>query len=128
MENNKEQIELSKILATITTDVPVEFDATKFQKEEPDKEQLKELFSELEFKTIAKRYFDESENKETKTEPVQTSLFDGPASEIIPTGTLPNNITNTQHKYTIADTQDKIQDIIGYLGPVSYTHLRAHET
>lgn len=111
VENNIEQIKLSKVLATITTDVPVEFDANRFQKDEPDKERLKELFNELEFKTIAKRFFDEPDRTEAKTEAVQGSLFDSPAAEIIPTGILPNNINTTQHKYIIADTPEKIRDV-----------------
>ncbi len=50
---------LSKKLATIITDVPVEFDAEVYQIEEPNKEMLKELFTELEFKTLASRVLGE---------------------------------------------------------------------
>ncbi len=52
-----EQGLLSKRLATIQTDVPVDFDPELLQTREPDIKKLLELFEELEFKTFAKRFF-----------------------------------------------------------------------
>lgn len=46
---------LSKKLATIQTDVPVQFDAEALILCEPDTEQLRELFKELEFRNLADR-------------------------------------------------------------------------
>jgi DNA polymerase-1 len=48
---------LSKKLATILLDVPLEFEADKLIMEKPDEEGLKELFNELEFRTFAQRVF-----------------------------------------------------------------------
>ena len=53
IEKNKAQIELSKVLATIEQNVPVEFDENALILEVPDPVKLKELFAELEFKTIS---------------------------------------------------------------------------
>ncbi len=53
IENNREQIELSKKLATIELNVPVELKEDELILETPDREKLKELFNELEFRTIA---------------------------------------------------------------------------
>ncbi len=55
IENNREQALLSKKLATILTDAPVEFDEEDLRLEEPNREQVLELFSELEFRTLARR-------------------------------------------------------------------------
>jgi len=52
-----EQGLLSKKLATIILDVPLEFEEDKLILEKPDEESLKELFNELEFRTFAKRVF-----------------------------------------------------------------------
>ncbi|HEY3402129.1 MAG TPA: DNA polymerase I [Ohtaekwangia sp.] len=52
-----EQALLSKKLATIITDVPVQFDESELAYKGPDKEKLKPIFDELEFKTIAARAF-----------------------------------------------------------------------
>lgn len=46
---------LSKSLATIITDVPVEFDLDEMKKSTPDMDQLQAIFRELEFRTLSKR-------------------------------------------------------------------------
>jgi DNA polymerase-1 len=118
IENNKDQIELSKTLATISTEAPVEFNSREFQKSEPDKNRLKSLFDELEFRTIAKRFFDEEEKQELKKDPVQASLFDTSSEEIIPIGAQPNNITNVKHRYVIADTPEKVKETVDKFSPL----------
>ena len=50
---------MSKKLATIITDVPVEFHEEDFRIKECNKEALKEVFQELEFKTFGKRVLGE---------------------------------------------------------------------
>ncbi len=49
LQNNKERILLSRKLATIDCNVPVDFTADAFRTQEPDVEQLKTLYKELEF-------------------------------------------------------------------------------
>ena len=49
LENNRERIELSKRLATVDCNVPVEFDLSAYTTHQPDAEQLKPLLRELEF-------------------------------------------------------------------------------
>lgn len=60
VENNKDQALLSKRLATIDINVPIEFEEDKLILEPPDKDACEELFTKLEFKTMAKRLFGES--------------------------------------------------------------------
>jgi DNA polymerase-1 len=55
----KEMAILSKKLATIITNVPVEFHEENFRLKDWDKEKLKEVFAELEFKTLGKRLLGE---------------------------------------------------------------------
>ncbi|MBQ2590390.1 MAG: DNA polymerase I, partial [Paludibacteraceae bacterium] len=50
VEENREQIEFSKFLATIKTDVPVEYDEEALKVVEPDVPKLVDLFTELEFR------------------------------------------------------------------------------
>lgn len=59
VENFAEQGLLSKKLATILLDVPVEFNASEFTLDPPSKELLEPLFAELEFRTLGKRVFGE---------------------------------------------------------------------
>ena len=52
LEKNKDKAFLSKHLATIVTDAPLEFDAAAFTIKEPDNEKLFRLFEQLEFKSL----------------------------------------------------------------------------
>ena len=55
VEANVEQIRFSKFLATIKTDVPVEFDEERFVIEEPDVKALLGIYEELEFRSHIKK-------------------------------------------------------------------------
>ncbi|MGI6794390.1 DNA polymerase I [Bacteroides sp. KG68] len=55
VETNREQILFSKFLATIKTDVPVALDMHSLVHEEPDEEELRKIFEELEFRTLIDR-------------------------------------------------------------------------
>lgn len=55
MINFREQGEISKILATIILDAPVTFDPEEVKTEAPDKEAILDIFTELEFRNLAKR-------------------------------------------------------------------------
>lgn len=59
IRNGKELALLSKKLATIITNVPVTFHEEDFRLKEWNKEELKEVFSDLEFKTIGRRILGE---------------------------------------------------------------------
>jgi len=54
LQNNREQILLSKRLATIDTTVPVEFDMANLATQEPDLGELKKVYKELEFYSLLK--------------------------------------------------------------------------
>ncbi len=59
--DNAEQIRMSKWLATIITDVPVNLDAATLQREAADMDALREVFNELEFRTLTQRIIDGGE-------------------------------------------------------------------
>jgi DNA polymerase-1 len=54
LQNNREQILLSKRLATIDTTAPVEFEMAKLASQEPDVAELKKVYKELEFYSLLK--------------------------------------------------------------------------
>lgn len=54
LQNNRDVVLLSKKLATIDCDVPVEFDPKSMQAGEPEVETLRDLFTELEFTSLLK--------------------------------------------------------------------------
>ncbi len=57
IEDNKGKIRFSKLLATIRTDVEIELDMEKLKKEMPNEKKLREIFEELEFRTLTERIF-----------------------------------------------------------------------
>ncbi len=73
--NFADQALLSKELATIITDVPVEETFDDFKLEEPEEDTLKELFEIWEFRTLTKRLFGSKETTEEAAAPVFQSLI-----------------------------------------------------
>jgi DNA polymerase-1 len=59
VEEFAEQAILSKELVTINKEVPIHYDLEKMKFLEPDRDKLKIIFEELEFRTLAKRVFGE---------------------------------------------------------------------
>lgn len=59
VQENKEQALLSKELATIICDVPIDFKADEVILEEPDRDALREIFADLEFRTMSERILGE---------------------------------------------------------------------
>ena len=59
VENFQEQGLLSKMLATIIVDVPVPFDPIDLKLDEPDHDAVLKIFTELEFRNLAKRVIGE---------------------------------------------------------------------
>ncbi len=82
VENFAQQGRLSKELATIKIDVPVDFDEVELRLEQYDEEKLRGIFSELEFRTLANRIFKEVPAKKAASSPpapAQMDLFGAPA-------------------------------------------------
>jgi len=121
VEASKDLAFLSKNLATIKTDVPIEFDEKSLEYNGFNKEALKEVFLELEFRTLSKRLLKEEISPQKKKNPTKTktnsqgqsSLFgDGSTTtEVIEnvkenTPPLLNSIRNMPHNYYLIDTPE----------------------
>ena len=70
VESQAEDIRFSKFLATIRQDVPIEFEANELIAEAPDLEQLKAIYTELEFRSLLKNF-------EPKTDGQSASMASG---------------------------------------------------
>ncbi len=131
VENNKEMAIQSKRLATILLDVPVEKSLDELIKCEPNKEKLRELFNELEFRRLAEQLnlsFAPSATIETgKAKPIvmqnaQTSLFDSKEKqdEIVQREEVVGvqdvkTITEVEHEYKSANTKEERKLLIDLL-------------
>ena len=71
--NFAEQGLMSKSLATINLEVPVDFDEEELKAKEPDVPALMALFEELEFRTFAKRFLEDYKGKQGVDSPLPPS-------------------------------------------------------
>ena len=131
VENNKEMAVQSKRLATILLDVPVEKSLDELIKVEPDKEKLRELFNELEFRRLAEQLnlsstpsasVEAGKPKPIVKQNAQTSLFNAVENqeeivqevEVVGAQDL-KTITEVEHEYKSANTKEERKSLIDLL-------------
>ncbi|HVG15746.1 MAG TPA: DNA polymerase, partial [Chitinophagaceae bacterium] len=125
IKGGKEAAIMSKRLATITTSVPIDFHEEDFRLKEWNKDALREIFNELEFKTVIKRLLGEDSTDAAGAKKpgvgVQTDLFGNPVDEegggvpvmeeitvVQPTG----NIGNIPHEYELVESEGEINILL----------------
>lgn len=128
VENFSEQALISKKLATILLNAPVELDEEGLCMGAPCKEKLEPLFAELEFRTIGRRVFGEDFSvNESRLAGTQTDLFGSPvdmgnafqsgnAVDILEElAEAPKTIYNTDHSYHLVQTPEKRAELVRQL-------------
>ena len=132
--NFEEQGRMSKMLATINTDVPVEFDAEELKLKAPNINELLALFEELEFRTFAKRIVadykaytahetDTTNKKEPETKvvakeaaPKELDLFselsENSESSEYSLFSSKDSASSVQHDYKIVSTEKELDDLL----------------
>ena len=121
VEANKEQAFISKKLATIIRDVPVEFKSEEMILEDPDKGKVKDLFNSLEFRTLFRRVLGEAPNQIATGG--QQSLFADLAPQSSVAKAAPLKVLETQlktiesvdHDYVLVTEKDKRADLLALL-------------
>lgn len=123
VEENKQQIEFSKFLATIKTDVPIVFNEKELLREAINEIRLREIFEELEFRNLADRVLGTTVNKTTVSKtPIQASLFDIFPDENTEEEkySILSELKTVEHDYQVIDNEDKITDLITKLENTEY--------
>lgn len=124
VENNKEQAFISKKLATILVDAPVEVNEEQLVITKPDEEKLKALFAELEFRTIGKRVFGDawSVNQAPPKQVTegQMDMFAVATADVVPTAAIQpeevgKTIEDTEHTYHLVNDDKAIAKLIAKL-------------
>ena len=115
VENAVDDIRMSKFLATIRTDVPIELNLDELAVTSPDEKKLTELFTELEFKTLANKFLkkDKPVQKEVKT---QLDLFQefAPESSEAPKNASFESYKTVSHKYELIDNETDMRRICDF--------------
>lgn len=113
VEANKELGLLSKKLARILLDVPVQFDASSYQLSQPDIPAVKELFQELEFRRLSETFIKVFAPNEAPSQPEPTApaaapvafdLFHQPGSGQLENTFEHKTLANTPHHYQCVQT------------------------
>ena len=113
----REHAILSKKLATIITNVPIEFHEEDYKLREWNREALKEIFTELEFKTVIKRLLGEEGQPAARPGEtgVQGDLFGASGSEeaeVISVVKPTRNIHNTPHDYELVESEGEFEKLL----------------
>ncbi len=127
VENFAEQGIMSKKLATILLDAPVELDEEGLEICAPSRDLLEPLFAELEFRTLGRRVFgDDFSITEIKATSGQQDLFSSATTSTVRTLTVDvtdiaepepaaKNIHNVTHEYHLTDTPEKRAELLALL-------------
>lgn len=108
-----EQALMSKALATIILDVPLDFSEENLLLGQPDRKVLKELLDELEFRAFAKRVFTDLSVKDAEVQNTGSDLFSSipPEPQHKETENL-KTIYDVPHRYFLVDTEDKRHELL----------------
>lgn len=115
VESAVDDIRMSKFLATIRTDVPIDLDLDSMRLGEPDEEKLREIFNELEFKTLADKILNKSKNNK-KSVKQQLDLFaENPTDEPESSENASfETLQTTPHEYYLIENETDARKILDF--------------
>lgn len=114
VEENRKQIEFSRFLATIKTDVPLPLDMDALKRESPDEEELRKIFQELEFRTLLERIFKEKPKETPAATLGQGDLFGffTPETTSEPEKTNLATLHTLNYNYQLVDNEEKLSQLL----------------
>lgn len=115
IEEHVDEIKLSKVLTTIKTDVPLQYDFEQFKIEEPDKEALRQIFTELEFRSFLTKL--DGPQKSSKSASVELSLFGSESTEDKGDDSerLFSRLENLSYKYKLIENETEAKELADFL-------------
>jgi len=116
VEGHVDDITMSKFLATIKTDVPIQINLEQMRIKEPDEQQLRQIFEELEFKSLAEKFIKQPV-KNVKKGNIQLDLFADFQDEN--QGEIKNSsfesLKTIQHDYQLIENKEDIEKLRDFL-------------
>ena len=115
IEEHVDEIKLSKVLTTIKTDVPLQYDFEQFKIEEPDKEALRQIFTELEFRSFLTKL--DGPQKSSKSASVELSLFGSESTEDKGNDSerLFSRLENLSYEYKLIENETEAKELADFL-------------
>ena len=111
-----DDIKMSKFLATIRTDVPIELNMDDLKVMEPDEKALRTIFTELEFRTLADKFLNKPQKAPAKVDS-QPDLF----GFFAPTSTESHenpqffSLKDVNHNYKLVENEKDAEELYDFL-------------
>lgn len=129
IENAVEDIKMSKLLATIRTDVPLQLSLDELKVEQPDEVKLRRIFEELEFKTLANKLLNKSELRPKNVE-TQLDLFsiNTPNGQEEPEKTNYETHKTVPHEYKLIDNEEEMDRLCDFFMTKEFVSIDTETT
>ena len=115
VESAVDDIRMSKFLATIRTDVPIDLNLDELKVEEPDFTQLAEIFTELEFKSLLDKFIKKPQ-QQPKVANMQLDLFaENPTNDAVNAEFSSfESLKTTHHEYKLIETEEDAHKLFDF--------------
>ena len=115
VESAVDDIRMSKFLATIRTDVPIDLNLDSLKVEEPDTARLAEIFTELEFKSLLDKFVKKPQQQQ-KVVNQQLDLFaENPTNDAVDAEFSSfESLKTTTHDYQLIETEDDARKLFDF--------------
>ena len=115
VESAVDDIRMSKFLATIRTDVPIDLNLDELKVEEPDFTQLAEIFTELEFKSLLDKFIKKPQ-QQPKVANMQLDLFaENPTNDAVNADFSSfESLKTTPHEYKLIETEEDAHKLFDF--------------
>ena len=115
VESAVDDIRMSKFLATIRTDVPIDLNLDELKVEEPDFTQLAEIFTELEFKSLLDKFIKKPQ-QQPKVANMQLDLFaENPTNDAVNAEFSSfESLKTTPHEYKPIETEEDARQLFDF--------------
>lgn len=115
VESAVDDIRMSKFLATIRTDVPIDLNLDELKVEEPDFTQLAEIFTELEFKSLLDKFIKKPQ-QQPKVANMQLDLFaENPTNDAVNAEFSSfESLKTTPHEYKLIETEEDARKLFDF--------------
>ena len=115
VESAVDDIRMSKFLATIRTDVPIELNLDALKIEEPDTARLAEIFTELEFKSLLDKFVKKPKQQQKVVNPQLDLFAENPTNDSVGAEFSSfESLKTTSHDYQLIETEEEARKLFDF--------------
>ena len=115
VESAVDDIRMSKFLATIRTDVPIDLDLDALKIEEPDTARLAEIFTELEFKSLLDKFVKKPKQQQKVVNPQLDLFAENPTNDAVGAEFSSfESLKTTSHDYQLIENEEEARKLFDF--------------